>query len=278
MNDDTEQPRHFRRSDSIATLAGALAKAQGAMDGAKKDAANPFFKSKYADLASVWDAIREPLSANGLAVIQFPRSTAEGVEVETLLCHDSGEWVAETLTLPVGKYDPQGVGSAITYARRYGLQSITGVAPEDDDGNAATKAAQHSAEANGANPRARAVAANARAANPPPPPIKYCTQEQKAAIDKLGHEAGVQPVYWSDVLKHYDVKRLGNLTEVQASEVILDLSKRRVGQLMTELEVTLEYVQDGDKSVTADVVEELDQAQATAALIVLREAKERQPV
>lgn len=129
--------RNFRRSESIAALAASLAKAQGEMEGAKKDSANPYFKSKYADLGSVWDAIRKPFSANGLAVMQFPRSTDGGVEIETLLAHSSGEWVAETLMLPASKHDAQGLGSAITYARRYGLQSIAGVAPEDDDGNAA---------------------------------------------------------------------------------------------------------------------------------------------
>lgn len=162
---DLRAPRSFTRSESIGALAGALAQAQGEMEGAKKDAANPFFKSKYADLASVWDAIRGPLSKNGLAVLQFPRSPTHGViEVETMLCHSSGEWVAETLTMPASqwvrekdrdgkyigdpyeKFDVQTIGSAITYARRYGLQSICGVAPEDDDGNAAVggKAAEAS--------------------------------------------------------------------------------------------------------------------------------------
>ena len=128
-----------KRSDSIAALATALAKAQGQMATAKKDAANPFFKSKYADLSSVWEAIRKPLADNGLSVIQFPRSSEHGVEVETMLCHESGEWVSESLTLPVAKADAQGIGSAITYARRYGLQAIAGCAADDDDGNAAAK-------------------------------------------------------------------------------------------------------------------------------------------
>jgi hypothetical protein len=138
-NRPMDETRHFRRSESLAKLAEALAKAQGEIKGAAKDSDNPFFKSKYADLASIVDACRSPLAANGLAVMQFPRSTAEGVEVETLLAHSSGEWVAEILSLPVAKADAQGVGSAITYARRYALASMVGVAPEDDDGNAAVK-------------------------------------------------------------------------------------------------------------------------------------------
>lgn len=130
---------HFRKSDSIASIAAALAQAQGKISGALKDSTNPFFKSKYADLASIWDACRQQLSEAGIAVMQFPRSTEAGIEVETLMAHSSGEWVSETLALPVAKYDAQGIGSAITYARRYALAAFVGVTPEDDDGNAAAE-------------------------------------------------------------------------------------------------------------------------------------------
>lgn len=127
------------RSTSIGKLALALSKAQGAMTNAAKAADNPFFHSKYADLASVWDACRAPLSSNELAVIQIPgESTSGRVAVETLLAHSSGEWISSRITLKPVKDDPQGVGSAITYARRYGLQAIAGIASEDDDGNAAS--------------------------------------------------------------------------------------------------------------------------------------------
>jgi hypothetical protein len=133
-------PGRTTRSDYIGKLAEALSKAQGAMEGASKSAENPFFKSKYADLASVWDACRGPLSANGLAVIQVPAApTAPGrVAIDTILAHASGEWISGVLELTPVKSDPQSVGSAITYARRYGLQAIVGIAPEDDDGNAAS--------------------------------------------------------------------------------------------------------------------------------------------
>lgn len=121
----------------IDKLAEALAKAQREIQNAAKDKANPYFKSKYADLASVWEACREPLTKNGLAVIQKARATEGGIEVETMLVHSSGQFVTETLSLPVVKADAQGIGSAITYARRYALSAMVGVAPEDDDGNAA---------------------------------------------------------------------------------------------------------------------------------------------
>lgn len=126
------------KSESIAQLADALSKAQGAIKNAAKDSANPFFKSKYADLASVWDACREPLSANGLSVVQVPEVGERGATVHTLMMHSSGEWICGELTMQPVKDDPQGVGSVITYARRYALSGFAGVAPDDDDGNAAS--------------------------------------------------------------------------------------------------------------------------------------------
>lgn len=104
-----------------------------------KDSTNPHFKSSYADLASVWDACRDALSENGIAVIQTPHTDeASNCHVVTMLTHASGQWVRDTFSLPPTKADPQGYGSAITYMRRYALAAIVGVAPEDDDGNAAS--------------------------------------------------------------------------------------------------------------------------------------------
>lgn len=128
----------MEKSDSIAKLATALAKAQGQMEDAAKSSTNPHFKSKYADLASVRDAIREPLAANGLSYIQMPRINGNMVEVETLLMHESGECISDVLKMPFAKPDAHGIGSAITYARRYALMGVFGIAPDDDDGNAAT--------------------------------------------------------------------------------------------------------------------------------------------
>lgn len=128
----------MKQSESIAALSAALAKAQGQVGGAKKDSANPHFKSKYADLASCWEACREALSQNDLAIIQAPGEAGGGVvEMTTMLVHKSGEYISERLTIPLAKVDAQGYGSAITYARRYALTSFVGIAPEDDDGNAA---------------------------------------------------------------------------------------------------------------------------------------------
>jgi hypothetical protein len=130
----------MEKSESIGKLAEALAKAQGAIEGAKKDQANPFFRSKYADLSSVWEACRKQLSENGLAVMQTTcGSDPDTVTVETFLTHSSGEWIKSSLTMRPTKSDPQGIGSCITYARRYALAAMVGVAPEDDDGNAASQ-------------------------------------------------------------------------------------------------------------------------------------------
>lgn len=132
----------MNKSDSIAALAAALSKAQAQIEGAIKDSTNPHFRSKYADLSSVVDAIRKPLADNGLAYVQTIHQADSAASVATLILHSSGEWIdCGAIAVPVSKGDAQGYGSALTYARRYSLSAAFGVAPEDDDGNAAAKAA-----------------------------------------------------------------------------------------------------------------------------------------
>lgn len=129
------------KSESIKELAIAINKAQSQIKGAVKDSDNPFFKSKYADLSSVVEAIREPLASNGLSYIQISHDSQNAACIETLILHTSGEWLScGPVSVPVSKSDAQGYGSAMTYARRYSLSAAFGVAPEDDDGNAAAKA------------------------------------------------------------------------------------------------------------------------------------------
>jgi hypothetical protein len=137
-----------RTSDAIDQLATALAKAQGAYLPAVKDSRNDHYKSKYLDLFGVWQSCRDALSKNGLCVIQAPseKSASDGSTV-TFACrivHTSGQWIESELTIRPMKSDAHGIGSAITYARRYLLASMVGVAPEDedDDGNAASAPAQ----------------------------------------------------------------------------------------------------------------------------------------
>ena len=126
-------------SEEIHELAAALSKAQGEIEDAAKGAENPYYKSKYADLAAVRGVIREPLAKNGLSIVQNPATVQGGVEVETILLHSSGQYMSSKLFMPVAKIDAHGVGSAITYARRYSLLSILCLATEDDDGNAAAR-------------------------------------------------------------------------------------------------------------------------------------------
>jgi hypothetical protein len=125
-------------SEQINELATALSKAQGKITGALKDSSNPFFKSKYADLASCWDACRAPLSDCGLAVIQTTQDGESGTMVVTRLVHSSGQWVQGRLTLAPKDHGPQAIGSTLTYARRYALAAIVGLAQIDDDAEAAT--------------------------------------------------------------------------------------------------------------------------------------------
>lgn len=127
----------MNQSESIAALAAALSKAQSAITGALKDSANPFFKSRYADLASCWDACRAQLAANSLAVIQTTEVTEAGTVLVTTLCHASGEWMRGYLPVLTKDAGPQGQGSGLTYARRYALAAIVGLAQIDDDGEAA---------------------------------------------------------------------------------------------------------------------------------------------
>lgn len=126
-------------SETTTELSKALAKAQLKMKNPNFDAQNPHFRSKYASLVSVREAVLPVLNQHGLSVAQFPKCTPGYAGCVNRLMHDSGEWLEEECLLPLDKATAHGAGSAITYARRYSLQSIAGVvADEDDDGNAAS--------------------------------------------------------------------------------------------------------------------------------------------
>lgn len=129
----------MNKSESTTALFGALASAQGEMENASKNSENQHFRSKYADLAEVLNTVRPVLSRHGLSVTQFPSYGDGIVHVETIIAHKSGEWMSEKCSAPAQKQDPQGVGSAISYLRRYSLAAVCGIAQEDDDANAASK-------------------------------------------------------------------------------------------------------------------------------------------
>lgn len=125
-------------------IATAMVKAQKEFGPALKSSTNPYFTSKYADLAACVEAVIDALNNNGIALIQKCHESDSGVNVETLLLHESGESLScGVLHVPASKQDPQGYGSALTYARRYSLMAACGIAPEDDDGNAASRTARN---------------------------------------------------------------------------------------------------------------------------------------
>lgn len=126
----------IEQSESIIKLGEAFARVQGKVEGATKNAANPFFKSDYADLAAVYGVCREHLSEENVAVFQFPSAEGKTVRVTTQVVH-AGEWIRGTVQCEAKDSGPQAVGAAITYLRRYGLLSVVGIETVDDDGNSA---------------------------------------------------------------------------------------------------------------------------------------------
>lgn len=128
----------MKTSESLKNFAPAFRKAQSEMEAVKKDSTNPHFKSKYADINSIIECVTEILNRNNISFSQHPVSTERGVGVTTILMHDSGEWIQDSYALPLAKPGAQQGSGAVTYARRYGLQSICGLrAYDDDDGNKA---------------------------------------------------------------------------------------------------------------------------------------------
>lgn len=127
------------QSESIKELASALSRVQSEIHSAEKDGENPFFHSSYATLTSVWKAAREPLTKNGLCVIQTTgySEIAKTTYLITTLAHSSGEWIRGEYLINPTKNDPQGLGAAISYARRYTLSAIIGITQEDDDAESA---------------------------------------------------------------------------------------------------------------------------------------------
>jgi hypothetical protein len=119
----------------------ALAKAQREISAASKDSVNPHFKSRYADLAACWDACRDALTKNELSILQPVKADGPNVTITTILAHSSGESIEEALTMTAQANTPQAIGSVITYGRRYGLCAMVGIAPEEDDGEAAERPA-----------------------------------------------------------------------------------------------------------------------------------------
>jgi hypothetical protein len=189
------------RSDSITKLSAALVKAQSQVRPAVKESENPHLRSKYADLASCWDACRDALRVNGLAVLQLPGISDGAVLLETIILHESGEWLSSVMSIPVSKQDPQGYGSALTYARRYALCAALGISSEDDDGHAASHARTRPASLPPPTPGEEPAPA---AAKRPPKAATIASKRDKmlariseleAELGRLGRGDRVQSVY-----------------------------------------------------------------------------------
>ena len=133
-------------SENINELAAALSKAQSQMSFASKDSKNPHFGSKYADLSAVWASIREPLTSNGLSVVQTIEASDNKIFLVSMLMHVSGQWISSRMPVKTDKDTCQGMGSGITYARRYSLAALVGCVQDDDDGNIAEGLSQNGAK------------------------------------------------------------------------------------------------------------------------------------
>jgi len=186
----------MNKSETIAELSSALNKAQSEMSGAKKTAKNPFFKSNYANLEEVIHCIKEPFADNGLSFMQFPVTSDGFAGVETVILHSSGEWISGEFMLKCAKNDPQGMGSAITYAKRYGLQGACGIPSEDDDGNAAT-----------AKPVAKKAA-----------PEKPITDSQLKEIAAAAKEASMDGERLLKGIQHVSGSKTDDITKLTATQ------------------------------------------------------------
>ena len=160
----------MKHSDELKNIAKALAKFQADIKDPARDKDNPYFKSKYVALDGLLDAVRPVLATNGLSFIQSPVSNGQDMGVTTLLMHDSGEWIeSDPFVLHAVKNDPQAGGSAITYARRYSLSAVLGVAwDDDDDANIATKGHQSRSNARETASKGNHIQNNAKAEKTPP--------------------------------------------------------------------------------------------------------------
>lgn len=136
----------MKTSNEINEIATALSTAQGHMTGAKKESVNPFFKANYSSLADIMQAISKPFFDNGLSFVQAAETEGGMIAVTTRIMHKSGQWIESLTMLPPVKTDPQAYGSAITYAKRYGLQALAGVPSIDDDAQFASASVQNKAQ------------------------------------------------------------------------------------------------------------------------------------
>ena len=194
------------QSDSIADLATSLAKAQSEMGAVHKDQDNPYFRSKFAGLSTVWEAVKPALTKNGLSIVQMPGSDERGYFVQTQLLHNSGQWIRSTTYMKPAKADPQGIGSLISYARRYALQAMVMACPDDDDGEAAMGRTAPQKPVEAPKPVAKVETPKAKVVKPAEP----AKIEEKSKFNGVSHqelfqklmEAGLTQDDFMSALRH----------------------------------------------------------------------------
>lgn len=226
-----------QRSPSLEHLATALAKAQAKIETASKDANNTHFGSRYADLASVWSACREALTSEGLSVVQLPCGEGERVGLTTMLLHASGQWMSSTIYATPDRKGPQAVGSVLTYLRRYSLAAAVGVAPDDDDGEAATDRAPAPSNDNGrriaTQPRTASVQSSpgAQAASPAPSSSeKMASLQQMRKYHALRESMGVSEDEGRERVSKLLARAVTSMTDVTMPEMIRVLDKMEAAQ------------------------------------------------
>jgi hypothetical protein len=209
----------MRTSESIKEIATALCKFQAEVKNPSNSAVNPFFKSKYAPLNEILNDVRPLLAKHGLSVLQMPSSDGQDVIVTTLLMHTSGEWIESCpLTMRPVKNDPQGIGSTITYGRRYALSAILGISSEDDDdGN---EASNRTSKPQKADDKAKSAPKNDK-----PVMDALITEKAMKALHALGKEKG---------MSHDDISHLASIT-FENIESLNDLTEAQARQLYAKI-------------------------------------------
>lgn len=198
----------MKTSESLKAFAPAFLKAQSAITFAAKDATNPHFKNRYADLPAVIDAVKPALNKNGITFTQTPSPSETGfLALTTRLMHETGEFIEDTATLPLPKADPQGYGSAMTYARRYALASICGLFQDDDDGQAAS------------GPVSRQEPAKSQG--------KAISDKTRDGLINFMEDPKLGPRVEA-AMKAYKVRSIDEFTEEQGQAIIVKLSKEAV--------------------------------------------------
>ena len=218
----------MNKSESIIELAKALSNLQGKMVAVKKDAINPFYKSKYATLDTIWEAIRKPLSENGLSIVQTMNLVGDKSILETTLYHISGEWISGTQLVNPVKDDPQSLGSAISYARRYSLSAILGiVTDEDDDANIATKPEAKPKTKEEPKSAEKPVSSTTETSQKSEPSISVAqTKKIYALVKEKGITTDQARAYLKKIFNKMSTKEL---TISEASRLIEDIEAGKIG-------------------------------------------------